>query len=667
MGETSGSAIRTLSIGKPLVVSDVGWFAELPGEVALKVPAGGEGEVEAIAAALRRLAEPGVAAGMGDAAHAYVEREHDLDRVAERYVAALEEAGGRDVVEAKILREVAEAAAGIGIAASAVGPELAALSLVTPDGRGPYAHARPSAPGAVSRAVRSHPLLWLGGLYVAAVVIQLSLALRVVSPWIMVDELVYSDMARSFARTGHFLLRDTHASYGFVYPLLLSPVYLLFGPVAHAYEWARVVNSLVMCSVVLPTYLLARRVVREVPALLAAALSVGLPPLVYTGTLMTENAFYPVFAWLAFALVLALERPTVRRQVVVVALCAVAFLTRAQAVALVASVLTAPLLLAWIERGRPRRLGAWKPLYGLTAAGAVVILVIELARGRSPSQALGGYSVTTNGGSYHVWPSIRWVLYHVAALDLSLWILPFAALIVLVANARHLDRALRIFSAAAVALTVWLVLEVGVFASAWSQRIEERNLFYTVPLFLIALFAWIERGQPRPPRAAVAAAGVAAALPAAIPFASLINITATLRHARPAAVVVPRRPLGRAATNVARRGRDRRRLRSLLRFSGCRDATRRCCRLLVAAGFLVDLVAAAALDAQSSTASPRAAYSTGIDAAAELDRPPRSDVTRTSRSVDRRQPVPRLGERVLESQRRARLRLRLGRLARGRR
>ena len=37
MGETSGTAIRALSLGKPLVVSDVGWFAELPDDVALKV------------------------------------------------------------------------------------------------------------------------------------------------------------------------------------------------------------------------------------------------------------------------------------------------------------------------------------------------------------------------------------------------------------------------------------------------------------------------------------------------------------------------------------------------------------------------------------------------------------------------------------------------------
>jgi len=38
--------------------------------------------------------------------------------------------------------------------------------------------------------------------------------------------------------------------------------------------------------------------------------------------------------------------------------------------------------------------------------------------------------------------------------------------------------------------------------------------------------AWIERGQPRPPRAAVAAAGRAAALPGALPFLHLMNINA---------------------------------------------------------------------------------------------------------------------------------------------
>ena len=47
MGETSGSVIRALSLGKPLVVSDVGWFSELPADVALKVPVD-DGEVDTL-------------------------------------------------------------------------------------------------------------------------------------------------------------------------------------------------------------------------------------------------------------------------------------------------------------------------------------------------------------------------------------------------------------------------------------------------------------------------------------------------------------------------------------------------------------------------------------------------------------------------------------------
>jgi glycosyltransferase involved in cell wall biosynthesis len=516
MGETSGSAIRALSLGKPLVVSDVGWFAELPDDVAIKVPVG-DGEVEALVAAMTRLAEPGVAARMGETARAYAGAEHDLDRVAEAYAAALEEAAGSSAVEAKILQAVAEAAADTGADPARIAPGLADLGLVSPSGS--VVERRGLAP---LRGAR--PLTWLVGLYAVAVAVQLALALRVVSPWIMVDELVYSDMARSFASTGHFLIRGVHADYGFVYPLLLSPAYKLLGSTMHVYQWARVLNALAMCSVVFPTYLLARRVVRPGFALAAAALAVAIPSTIYIGTLMTENAFYPVFMWLAYALVLALERPTLKRQIVLLALCALAFLTRAQAVALFAAVLSAPLVLAWIERGRPRRLSAWKLTYALVGAAAVLVVVVEVARGHSPAQILGGYSVTTTGASYPIWPALRWILYHVAALDLSLFVLPFAALIVLVANARHLDGALRAFCAAAATLTVWLTLEVGIFASHWSQRIEERNLFYVAPLFLIALFAWIERGQPRPARAIVAAAGVAAALPGALPFLGLMNI-----------------------------------------------------------------------------------------------------------------------------------------------
>ena len=65
-----------------------------------------------------------------------------------------------------------------------------------------------------------------------------------------------------------------------------------------------------MSLAAVPAYLLARRVVSGRLALLAAVLTVALPSMVYTGTVMTENVFYPLVLTLTLALVLVLERPT---------------------------------------------------------------------------------------------------------------------------------------------------------------------------------------------------------------------------------------------------------------------------------------------------------------------------------------------------------------------
>ncbi len=112
MGETSGSVIRGLGLGKPMLVSDVGWFSELPDDVALKIPVDAY-EAATIAAALELAAAR--AGELGAAARSYVAAEHDLGRVADRYVAALETAAAGDAVADRVLWRVAEAAAEVGI------------------------------------------------------------------------------------------------------------------------------------------------------------------------------------------------------------------------------------------------------------------------------------------------------------------------------------------------------------------------------------------------------------------------------------------------------------------------------------------------------------------------------------------------------------------------
>jgi glycosyltransferase involved in cell wall biosynthesis len=126
MGETSAAALQALALGKPLVVSELGWFAELPQGVARKIPVGGR-EIEVLAEMLGGLSgDERLRFEMGEAAIEYVRTEHDLERVAEQYLAALEWAAGGDAVADAVFAEIAQAAAEVEIGADS--PELAEIA-----------------------------------------------------------------------------------------------------------------------------------------------------------------------------------------------------------------------------------------------------------------------------------------------------------------------------------------------------------------------------------------------------------------------------------------------------------------------------------------------------------------------------------------------------------
>jgi hypothetical protein len=382
-----------------------------------------------------------------------------------------------------------------------------------------------AAPRTLVRAVPAWA--WLTGIVAVSAVVRYAFARHMVGPWIVVDELVYAELAKSFAATASFLVRDEPVGIGFgvVYPILISPAYV-FEALPNAYAAAKALNAVWISLAAVPAYLLARRVVSATGALVVAALAVAVPSLFYAGTIMTENAFYPIFLGTVLLLVRALERPTAARSVLFVAGAGVAYLTRVQAVVLVAAAATAPLVLALWER-RARALAAYRALYATLAAAAILALGLAALSGRTPGELLGAYRAAAIG-DYDVREVARWLLYHVAELDLYVGIAPFAALLLLVSLAPRLDREARVVVAAAVTVTACLVVQVAAFASQpHVLRIEERNMFYAAPLLFTALVLWIERGAPRPALRTAAAAGVAAALPALIPYERLVNTSAT--------------------------------------------------------------------------------------------------------------------------------------------
>jgi glycosyltransferase involved in cell wall biosynthesis len=115
MGETSGISVRALEAGRPQIVSDIGWFSELPDDVALKVPIGDD-EVEVLASHLAHLAgEAELRVRMGEAARVLAEREHNVGRVADAYAETLEEAAGGEAIRGAVAGAVASAAADVGL------------------------------------------------------------------------------------------------------------------------------------------------------------------------------------------------------------------------------------------------------------------------------------------------------------------------------------------------------------------------------------------------------------------------------------------------------------------------------------------------------------------------------------------------------------------------
>jgi len=91
VGETSGSLLRALGLGRAVVVSDVGAFRELPEDICLKVPVDAN-EEEVLFEYLNLLvAQPTLARQMGERARQWAVRECRWEVVAQKYLSFLEQ------------------------------------------------------------------------------------------------------------------------------------------------------------------------------------------------------------------------------------------------------------------------------------------------------------------------------------------------------------------------------------------------------------------------------------------------------------------------------------------------------------------------------------------------------------------------------------------------
>jgi hypothetical protein len=409
-------------------------------------------------------------------------------------------------------------------------------------------------PAGLQAAAHAHPriatALTLVALAAASAVLRTFVTGWVHGPRVFMDELGYERMAQSFAHTGRFsLFGHGGLAYSPLYPIVLSPIYALTSSAQTAYEWAKVANSVLISLSVLPVYAIARFVLPRGRSLAVAALSLLAPLMLYSGFEMSESLAYPLCLVAMWAMLRAVRGPGVRSDAILLGAIALACAARLELVALLPAALTAIVIVALVRPGRQeshlrsfsRAVSQHRLLFG-SAAAVLVAVVVRTAMNGGALPLAGRYANVGSAGATP-WRVVELFFQHLAELDFAVGVIPFAAaLLAGYALARSgFPRSRLVFASVAVATTLWILLEVGFIAAAFDAtsphppsgsgvtdlpRIHERYLIYLVPLFLIALFAALPLLRRRIPRRHhLAIAAVAATLPAAIPFGTVINNT----------------------------------------------------------------------------------------------------------------------------------------------
>ncbi|HET7571935.1 MAG TPA: hypothetical protein VFJ77_04615 [Gaiellaceae bacterium] len=323
------------------------------------------------------------------------------------------------------------------------------------------------------------------------------------TPWLFTDELELTQLSRAIAATGHAARRGEAHSPDSIYTVLTAPFWLLHG-VAAPYAAIKYVQVFAMASVIFPTYLLARLVVRRRAALFAAAGAAAIPSLAYSSYLVEETLSYPYAAWCCYfaakacldwhrgrrpsrwavaAVVAALLAPTVKGELLVVPLL----------------LFLAAVFWAWSsERVRSRR-RVWSPgdHLGLALLVLGAVFVVSAVASKHSSE----WYTTTTFYKHRVLVTGGWAA---AALAIGTGVLPLLATLAALVPTRENrdDRGLRAFRAvtlaALIAFGTYTSMKAAYLSTVFATRVEERNLIYVAPLLFVGTAVVLERRRIHP-------------------------------------------------------------------------------------------------------------------------------------------------------------------------
>ena len=350
-------------------------------------------------------------------------------------------------------------------------------------------------PGLLERLLAAAPLL---ALFVWACLLYAWQAWAVVTPIIFTDELEFTQLARSIAETGEPARRGVPYGFGSLAVLLMAPAWLIDNA-SSAYDAAKYLNVIAMTATVFPAYGLARLVVGRWPALFAAAGSVAIPALAYSGLLLEEPLAYFVSTLALFLLAKALATRRPRWIAGAAVACAIAPLARSQLAVIPAVAVACVLVEAWrsaaVRRWRTRWT-RWDWVGGITLVLLTIIVFSATvgSRSRSWREATGFYKERML--EYGIWAG--------GALAIGIGVLPMIAGLAALARPRDEPRTpgrtafQTVLATSLVGFGLYMAVKAAYISTVFSTLVVERNVIYLAPLLFVGTAMWLERPVLRP-------------------------------------------------------------------------------------------------------------------------------------------------------------------------
>jgi hypothetical protein len=316
----------------------------------------------------------------------------------------------------------------------------------------------------------------LGILVLAFYLIEASLRR---SPWLFTDELEWSQLSRAIASTGHAARRGEPHSFESLYSFLIAPAWWIHSTSA-AYAAVKSVNVVVMCLTAVPAFLLARMLVSRSWAIAVAVLSIAIPAMGYSSSIVPESLAYLWFTATALFTVRLFAAPSFARAVPAIVLAVGGIWVRSEFVALPA-VLVFGAAIEWVI-GQPGQDIRWRRVFVAVGALIVFAVVFDLL----VVQHVQSWSF----GQYFNHHTIRQGSLAAGALAIGLGFLPVVGgLASLWLPERAHEPAYRAFAsylgASIVTLWIYTAAKSTYLVASLQKLIEERNLFYLSPLLLL--------------------------------------------------------------------------------------------------------------------------------------------------------------------------------------